>query len=288
GVAQRVRLQRKGADCDVLTMTATPIPRSLALTIYGATDISAIDEMPPGRLPVDTRHFKRAKRETMYRFVRERVAAGEQAYIVCPLIDESETVEAAAATSLVEELRAGPLADARIEMLHGRMSIDQKDAVMKSFKTGEIDVIVGTTVVEVGIDVPNATIMVIEEAGRFGLAQLHQLRGRVGRGGGRAYCFLVDDAKTDTARARIDIVKNTTDGFKIAEEDLRMRGPGEITGMRQSGYSSLRLADISSDMRLVESAREYAFRIISADPELVAPKHAAFRRVIETARVHDT
>jgi ATP-dependent DNA helicase RecG len=286
GVAQRARLQEKGTDCDVLTMTATPIPRSLALTVYGATDISAIDEMPPGRLPVDTKHFKRKKRDDMYRFISERAAAGEQAYVVCPLVDESEKVEAAAASSLIDELSDGPLADVRLGLLHGRLAIDKKDAVMHAFKNGDLDVIVGTTVVEVGIDVPNATIMVIEEAGRFGLAQLHQLRGRVGRGSAKSYCFLVDDLKTETARDRIALIKSTTDGFKIAEEDLRMRGPGDLAGFQQSGYSSLRIADLSSDMRLLETAREEAIKIIETDPDLTRPEHESLHLSIQNRTVH--
>jgi len=277
GVTQRARLQQKGVASDVLTMTATPIPRSLALTVYGATDVTAIDEMPPGRLPVETRYVAEKKRKDMYRFVQERVAGNEQAYVVCPRIDESDKSDLSAATELFEELSRGTLADVRVGLLHGRLDIDEKDAVMHAFAAGEIDVLVGTTVIEVGIDVPAATVMVIEEAGRFGLAQLHQLRGRVGRGSAQSYCFLVGKLKTDTARARIRILRETNDGFRIAEEDLRMRGPGELAGFRQSGYSNLRIADLVRDIRLVESAREEAVRLIERDPELALPEHRRLR-----------
>jgi len=286
GVAQRVRLQQKGAVCDVLTMTATPIPRSLALTVYGATDVTAVDEMPPGRQPVETKYVSRKKRVDMYRFVRECAGRKEQVYVVCPRIDESGKSELAAATELFEELDDGPLADVRVGLLHGRLPIDEKDAVMRAFVRGEIDVLVGTTVIEVGIDVPAATVMVVEEAGRFGLAQLHQLRGRVGRGPAKSYCFLVGALKTDAARKRIEILRETNDGFRIAEEDLRMRGPGELAGHRQSGYSSLQIADLARDMWLVETARDEAVRLIETDPELSRPQHRILRARVDGTRIH--
>jgi len=286
GVAQRVRLQQKGVACDVLTMTATPVPRSLALTVYGATDITAIDEMPPGRRPVETKHVSQTKRDDMYRFVRNRVERNEQAYVVCPLIDESGKSELTAATKLFEELCRGALSDVRVGLLHGRLSIDEKDAVMHAFVRGEIDVLVGTTVIEVGIDVPAATVMVVEEAGRFGLAQLHQLRGRVGRGSAKSYCFLVGALKTDTARKRIEILRETNDGFRIAEEDLRMRGPGEMAGFRQSGYSNLQIADLARDIRLVETARHEAIRLIETDPDLSLPRHRSLRERLAGAQVY--
>ena len=286
GVAQRVRLQQKGAACDVLTMTATPIPRSLALTVYGATDVTAIDEMPPGRQPVETKYVSRKKRDDMYRFVRECAGRKEQVYVVCPRIDDSKKSELAAATELFEELDNGPLADVRVGLLHGRLPIDEKDAVMHAFVRGEIDVLVGTTVIEVGIDVPAATVMVVEEAGRFGLAQLHQLRGRVGRGSAKSYCFLVGALKTDVARKRIEIMGETNDGFRIAEEDLRMRGPGELAGLRQSGYSTLQIADLARDIRLVETARDEAVRLLETDPDLSEPQHRILRERVDSSPVY--
>jgi ATP-dependent DNA helicase RecG len=286
GVAQRVRLQQKGAVCDVLTMTATPIPRSLALTVYGATDVTAIDEMPPGRQPVETKYVSKKKRDDMYRFVREHASRKEQVYVVCPRIDDTEKSDLAAATKLFEELNGGLLADVRVGLLHGRLPIDEKDAVMHAFVRGEIDVLVGTTVIEVGIDVPAATVMVVEEAGRFGLAQLHQLRGRVGRGSAKSYCFLVGDLKTDAARKRIEIMRNTNDGFRIAEEDLRLRGPGELAGLRQSGYSNLQIADLARDIRLVETARDEAVRLLETDPDLSEPQHRILRERVEDIPVY--
>jgi len=286
GVAQRARLLEKGNSCDVLTMTATPIPRSLALTVYGATDVTAIDQMPPGRLPVRTKHVTEKKRDDMYRWVRDRAAQGDQAFIVCPRIEDSDKSDAAAATKLFDELRRGPLETVRVGLLHGRLPIDERDAVMQAFTRGEIDVLVGTTVVEVGIDVPAATVMVIEEAGRFGLAQLHQLRGRVGRGPAKSYCFLVGAARTDVARKRIELIEATNDGFRIAEEDLRMRGPGELAGLRQSGYSSFRIADLARDIRLVETAREEAERLLETDPDLTDSRHSRLRARTDATQVH--
>ena len=286
GVDQRVRLQEKGSVCDVLTMTATPIPRSLALTVYGATDVAAIDQMPPGRQPVETKYVSKKKRDDMYRFVRECAGRKEQVYVVCPRIDDSKKSELVAAAKLFEELNDGLLAGVRVGLLHGRLPIDEKDAVMHAFVRGEIDVLVGTTVIEVGIDVPAATVMVVEEAARFGLAQLHQLRGRVGRGSVKSYCFLVGDLKTDTARKRIEIMRETNDGFRIAEEDLRLRGPGELAGLRQSGYSSLQIADLARDMMLVETARDEAVRLLETDPGLSEPQHRTLRERVEDVPVY--
>lgn len=274
GVVQRNRLHEKGACPDILHMTATPIPRTLAITVYGGMDISVIDELPPGRLPVITRRMPPGKIPGLYEYLREQAAAGRQTYVVCPLVEESEKREDL--TPVIrhfEELSAGPLAGLRTELLHGRLDASEKDAIMHRFKGGAIDVLFSTTVIEVGIDVPAATTMIIEDAAQFGLTQLHQLRGRVGRGSDQSYCFLLGQPKTKEGRRRLEILCAHNSGFDIAEADLEMRGPGEFYGVRQAGLSDLRVADLIRDVRLLDHARRDAQSILERDPRLSAPEY---------------
>lgn len=262
GVMQRLKMVRKGITPDVLVMTATPIPRTLALTMYGDLDTSVIDELPPGRKPIVTKHVTEAKVEQVYSFIRREVDAGYQAYVVYPLIDESESMSMKAASKMHEHLSKIVFPDLKVGLLHGKLSPDEKESVMRQFKAGEIQILVATTVIEVGVDVPNATVMVIEQAERFGLAQLHQLRGRVGRGGQQSYCILVTGKLNDVGRERIRTMVDSTDGFKIAEMDLKLRGPGEFFGTRQSGMPGLHFANLIRDQEFLESARDEAQRII--------------------------
>lgn len=291
GVTQRAALRRKGERPDVLVMTATPIPRTLALTLYGDLDVSVLDELPPGRAPVKTYHRSSSRRPDVYEFVRKRIADGQQAYIVCPLVEESDRLQAEAATKLAGRLREGPLRGLRVDVLHGRMKVDERDAVMRALREGAIDVLVATTVIEVGIDVPNATVMVIEDADRFGLSQLHQLRGRVGRGAHQSYCILIADPKTDEAEARLHVMTETTDGFRIAEQDLELRGIGELlgehrqAGLRQHGASDLRVANLIRDHAWLEQAREEAAALLADDPyvddpDLSRPEHRGIARAL--------
>ncbi len=293
GVMQRSALrQRGGENPHALLMSATPIPRTLSLTLYGDLDISTLDELPAGRQEVRTRLVSQEHRADAYEFVRGQVREGRQAFVVCPLIDESTTLEVKAATDEYERLSAQVFPDLKVGLLHGRMSSRDKDRVLRSFSDGLLDVLVTTAVVEVGIDVPNATIMLIEGAERFGLAQLHQFRGRVGRGEHRSYCFLLSsETQTHTARERLHALTTTHDGFKLAEIDLQLRGPGDFFGTRQSGLPALRMAQFS-DRGLLESARDLAMRISDRDPELKAPEHSALaaqvaRFIDRTAEVSD-
>ncbi len=269
GVLQRSTLKAKGYALDVLVMTATPIPRTLALTVYGDLEVSVIDEMPPGRTPVATRLFFESRRNEVYRLIEEELAKGRQAYVVYPLVAETEKSDLKAATEMAALLQQNVFPRHRVGLLHGRMKGDEKEAVMRSFQDGAVQVLVSTTVIEVGVDVPNATVMVIEHPERFGLAQLHQLRGRVGRGGHESRCLLMGPRMfTDETRDRLNSFVRTNDGFRIAEEDLRLRGPGEFFGTRQSGLPDLRAANIIRDADLLEAARADAFGIVEADPEL--------------------
>lgn len=275
GVEQRDVLKQRASEGvpDVLVMTATPIPRTAALLVYGDLDLSILGTMPSGREPVMTEVLVRDSNEPAraYERVRAEVAAGHQAYVVCPLVEGSEKIEAKAATERAEELRAGELAGLRIGLLHGQMPAADKEAVMESFRARELDVLVATTVIEVGVDVPNATVMVIEDAQRFGLAQLHQLRGRVGRGGGASWCHLIADTTTADAAARMEAMAETTDGFVLAERDLEIRGSGQVFGERQSGQRvdrHLRLARLPRDEKYVAFARSTAEALLDADPDL--------------------
>jgi len=271
GLHQRTALQRKGGEADVLIMTATPIPRTLALTYYGDLDVVVLDELPKGRQPITTRTVRSAaQRDAAYELVRDEVAAGRQAFVVCAAIDEGNRTQAKAAETEAERLATEVFPDLRLELLHGRMRPKEKEAIMERFRAGESDLLISTTVIEVGVDVPNATVMLIENAERFGLAQLHQLRGRIGRGEHPSTCVLFDESDDDNAeaRARVDAMIRTTDGFELADEDLRMRGEGTLFDTRQSGMPDLRLARLADDMPLVARARARAFALIDDDPAL--------------------
>jgi len=281
GVEQRARLKAKGERPDLLVMTATPIPRTLALTLYGDLDISVLDELPPGRRPVKTVARTEAKRREIFAFLHKQVAEGRQVYVVYPLVEESEAIDLRAATDMAGHLQREVFPDLVIGLLHGRLGFEDKDAIMRRFKDGEIHVLVSTTVIEVGIDVPNASVMLIEHAERFGLSQLHQLRGRVGRGPWKSYCILLTGTSLgQEARRRIDAMVATTDGFRIAEADLELRGPGEFFGTRQSGLPEFRVADLLRDGPLLEEARREAQMIIAADPELRDPAHRGLREAL--------
>jgi ATP-dependent DNA helicase RecG len=281
GVAQRARLKAKGEHPDVLVMTATPIPRTLALTVYGDLDVSVLDELPPGRKPVVTVARTDGRRPQIYAFLREQVAGGRQIYVVYPLIEESEAIDLKAATDMAAHLQKDVFPDLVVGLLHGRLAFADKDAIMQRFKAGEIHVLVSTTVIEVGIDVPNASVMLIEHAERFGLSQLHQLRGRVGRGEWKSYCILLAAGKLgDDAERRLQAMVETSDGFKIAEVDLQLRGPGEFFGTRQSGLPEFRVADLLRDAALLEDARRDALAIVAADAELRAPEHRGLRQAL--------
>ena len=271
GVHQRVQLKEKaeGPEPDLLIMTATPIPRTLSMTLYGDLDVTVLDEMPQGRIPVKTTLVapgSPAERK-VYDLIRAEVAAGRQAFVVCPLVEDSEKLQAASATAEHERL-SGVFSDLRVGLIHGQMRSGEKEAVMGGMRAGTIDVLVATTVIEVGIDIPNATVMVIEDADRFGLSQLHQLRGRVGRGGHPSHCFLIAAPTTPEGAARLEAMASTTDGFRLAEEDLRIRGQGTVFGARQAGMADLRIADILRDVEILVEARREAFALVAADPEL--------------------
>jgi ATP-dependent DNA helicase RecG len=279
GVEQRKALSAKGESPDVLLMTATPIPRSLALTLYGDLDLSLIDERPPGRRPVSTGLRRESARGRVLQFIDRQVEAGRQGYIVYPVIEESEKVDLKAATTMYEMLASGPFANRRLALLHGRIPGEERDDVMRRFRDGEVDVLVATTVIEVGIDVPNATVMLIEHPERFGLSQLHQLRGRVGRGAEESFCILLGDVSPETAE-RLEAFVRTDDGFEIAREDLRLRGMGDLFGERQSGVPTFRIADPIRDEELNERARAAAGKLLERDPGLERPEHAGLRRVL--------
>jgi ATP-dependent DNA helicase RecG len=269
GVSQRRDLVRKGVLPDVLVMTATPIPRTLALTAYGDLDVSVIDELPPGRVPPRTRIVTRGKSGLAYGKARDEAKHGRQSYVVFPLVEESEEIDADAAEEGYERLAKGPLSGLRVGLVTGRTPAAERDATMDAFRAGALDVLVGTTVLEVGLDVSNATVMVVENAERFGLSTLHQLRGRVGRGGAQSFCFLVAAGRlSEEARARLSVMEETHDGFRIAEEDLRLRGPGEYFGTRQHGLPEFRIADLVRDHEVLKQAREDAFALVERDPRL--------------------
>lgn len=275
GVNQRANLAMKGEEVHTLVMSATPIPRTLALMIYGDLDISVLDELPPGRQTVrtdvvDSRYHKR-----IYTFIKKQIAAGNQAYIVCPLVEEGENTDMISAEKYAEELANGDFKGINIGLLHGKMKPAQKENVMRAFADGDVKLLVATTVIEVGVDVPAATVMVIENAERFGLSQLHQLRGRVGRGKAQSYCILVSDSKSDTAIQRLKTMKKYSDGFKIADEDLKLRGPGDFFGNRQHGLPDLKIADMLEDMETLKKCRQCADRILAEDFNLDLPKYKA-------------
>jgi len=282
GVVQRGLLKKKGGNPDVLVMTATPIPRTLAMTIYGDLDISLIDEMPPGRMPVETRVFPESARNRVYRIVEEEVKKGRQVFIVYPLVEESEKLDLRDATQMAEHLQKDVFPGFRIGLLHGRMKSDGKEAIMGEFKERAIHILVATTVIEVGIDVPNASVMVVEHAERFGLSQLHQLRGRIGRGQYPSKCILLAQYRSsEEAKIRLRAMEQTNDGFKIAEQDLELRGPGEFFGIRQSGLPDFRVAHLIRDTPILIEARREAFRLVQGDPDLEKPSHSALKDVLK-------
>ena len=295
GVAQRAALAAKGDSPHVLVMSATPIPRTLALIIYGDLDVSVIDELPPGRTPVETYVVREDKRERMYNFVRRLVGEGRQVYIICPAVEENAegtmqnaewegdgpVLDLKAVTTYAKQLQTEVFPDLRVDFLHGKMKPKEKESVMAAFAAGETQVLVSTTVIEVGVDVPNAALIIIENAERFGLSQLHQLRGRVGRGKHQSYCVLITNTRSVEAMQRLRTLASTTDGFKISEEDLKLRGPGDFFGSRQHGLPQMKLADLAGDMRLLSEAQASARRLLMADPTLSQPEN---RPVLERVR----
>lgn len=285
GVVQRAELKRKAAEGltpDTLIMTATPIPRTLSMTVFGDLDVSVIDELPPGRTPIKTRIMREKDREKAYNLVRRELARGGQAYIVYPLVEESEELELKDATNMREHLDTEVFPDHRVGLLHGRMKSAEKESVMREFKDRELDILVATTVIEVGVDVPNATVMLIEHAERFGLSQLHQLRGRVGRGERESHCLLLAQwTKSEDTYRRLQVMEATTDGFRIAEEDLKIRGPGDFLGTRQSGLPDFRISFALGDLRTMKAAREEAFHYLKANPTLTGPEGERMREVLK-------
>ena len=280
GVGQRAALAAKGDHPHLLVMSATPIPRTLALLIYGDLDVSVIRELPSGRQPVRTMAIGSDKRLRALGFIKKQIDAGRQAYIVCPLIEENGS-ELVSAQEYVEKLKDTPLAPCTSAILHGRMKAREKEALMRAFRNGEISLLVATTVVEVGVDVPNATVMMIENAERFGLSQLHQLRGRVGRGAYESYCILVSDHKGEENRRRLHTMVTMQNGFDVAQEDLKLRGPGDFFGRRQHGLPDLRIADLLTDMKTLESARKAAEQLLKEDPALSLPEHRALGESVQ-------
>lgn len=282
GVNQRGRLTSKSENPDVLVMTATPIPRTLALILYGDLDISIIDELPPGRKPIETLAIEKRKREFYYMSkVRSEIEKGRQVYVVCPLVEESETLDLKSASEVYDELRYDFFKDLRVGLLHGKMKASEKDQVMEAFKNHELDILVSTTVIEVGVNVPNASLMIIENAERFGLAQLHQLRGRVGRGSEKSYCTLIYGSKTEICRHRMAIMEETNDGFKISEKDLELRGPGDFFGTRQHGLPELRVANLFKHMKILRLVQKEAREIYAQDPALRVKDNEGIRLKIE-------
>ena len=285
GVTQRSALSAKGGRPHVLVMSATPIPRTLALIIYGDLDISIMNERPPGRQEVDTFLISEDKRKRMQGFIRRQVQEGHQVYIVCPAVEASETEGASElknVTAYAKQLQTEVFPDLRIGLVHGKLSAKAKEAAMAAFSAGETDILVATTVIEVGVDVPNATLMVIENADRFGLSQLHQLRGRVGRGKSKSYCVLLSANRSSETRQRLKALCATNDGFKIAEKDLELRGPGDFFGSRQHGLPQLQVADLAGDTRVLAEAKEAAEALLADDPELEKPENQPVLNHIRT------
>jgi ATP-dependent DNA helicase RecG len=285
GVLQRSALRQKGVSPHVLVMSATPIPRTLALTLYGDLDISVIDEMPPGRQEIMTRLGGSENRRKAYQFVHDKIKAEQQAFVICPLVEESEAIDAKAAVTEHERLSRDIFPQFNLGLLHGRMSSTEKEDVMRKFRDGDYNILVSTSVVEVGIDVPNATVMLIEGADRFGLSQLHQFRGRVGRGDKKSYCILLAEKPSSEAMERLQIMEQTSDGFRLAEEDLRLRGAGEFFGTRQSGLPDLRMARLS-DTPILEQARAEAIELFKDDPYLEKPEHALLLKEVSKLWAH--
>lgn len=281
GVNQRSALRQKGFNPHILVMSATPIPRTLALTVFGDLDLSILDELPPGRTPIKTKWLEPKERERAYSFIHKQVREGRQAFVICPLIEESEAIDARAAVEEYENLRTQIFPDLRVGLVHGKLRPAEKEGVMESFRAGELDILVATSVIEVGIDVPNATVMLIEGADRFGLAQLHQFRGRVGRGAHQSFCMLLAEKSGSTSDERLQVIEGTQDGFKLAEADLLLRGPGEFFGTKQSGLPDLKVAQLT-DVILLEQARHVAETIFARDSKLQFPEHQMLKKGIRT------
>lgn len=280
GVRQRAKLSAKGNSPDILIMTATPIPRTLALILHGDLDVSVIDELPPGRKKIKTYVRTEKDRENIYSFVEDEIAKGRQIYIVCPLVEESETLNLTSATELYEKLKETEFKGKRVELLHGKMKPREKDEVMINFKNGEIDILVSTTVIEVGVNVPNASIMIIENSERFGLAQLHQLRGRIGRGQYQSYCILMNEGRGKISKERMKIMEQTNDGFLISEKDLEIRGPGEFFGIRQHGLPELKITKLPRDMKILSAVQETCLKLLESDPELSKLEHKELKKKV--------
>lgn len=278
GIQQRAILRQKGQTPDCLVMTATPIPRTLAMTVYGDLDISTIRELPRGRFPISTVWIRKEDSKQAYKFVREQVDKGRQAYIVYPLIKRTPALELRAASEMYARLRQDEFADYSLGLIHGQLRPKDKEKIMRGFKNHKIDILVSTTVIEVGIDIPNASVMVIEHAERFGLSQLHQLRGRIGRGPHPSYCILISEPKTEKAKLRLEAMLSTSDGFRLAEQDLDIRGPGQFFGPAQHGLPELRIGNIVRDMELMELARKQAFSLVNSDPHLKSQQHLLIRK----------
>lgn len=281
GVGHRDSLTKKGINPDVIVMTATPIPRTLALILYGDLDISIIDELPPGRKEIETYAVGSDMRSRVYKFIEKQIDQGRQAYIVCPLIEESESLTIESATELYNELKDNVFKEYRVGLLHGRMAAKEKDSIMEGFKSHEIDILVSTTVIEVGVNVPNSSIMLVTNAERFGLAQLHQLRGRVGRGEYQSYCILINEGNSKISRERMRIMQDSTDGFKISEKDLELRGPGEFFGTKQHGLPELKVANLFSDMKILKIAQNDAMELLKRDPNISNDENLALAKQID-------
>jgi ATP-dependent DNA helicase RecG len=288
GVDQRAALRQKGPSANgeansphLLIMSATPIPRTLALSLYGDLDMSVLDEMPPGRQEIKTRWLRASERERAYNFIRRQTAEGRQAYIIYPLVEESDSIDAKAAVEEFERLKSEVFPNRRVGLIHGRLRSEEKDTAMRAFATHETDMLVATSVIEVGVDVPNSTVIVIEGADRFGLAQLHQFRGRVGRGEHQSYCILIAEDVSNEAEQRLAALEATNDGFVLAERDLELRGPGEFFGHRQSGLPELRLASLLHDIEVLKMVQEDAAALFDSDPELALPEHQLLRESVE-------
>lgn len=281
GVRQRSIIAKKGENPDVLVMSATPIPRTLALILYGDLDISIIDELPPNRKKIDTFAVTKAMEQRVNNFIRKQIEEGRQAYIVCPLVEENEEIDAKAVLELAERYKTEVFPELRVEYLHGKMKPKEKDAIMQEFKEGNIDILISTTVIEVGVNVPNASIMVVENAERFGLAQLHQLRGRVGRGEYQSYCILKYQGNSDVIRQRMKTMQETNDGFVIAEKDLELRGSGEFFGTRQHGIPEFKIANLFQDMPILKVVQELAIKIEQEDPKLELEKNELLKKLVE-------
>ncbi|MEE1074692.1 MAG: ATP-dependent DNA helicase RecG [Acutalibacteraceae bacterium] len=281
GVAQRGKLSSKGENPHTLVMSATPIPRTLGLIIYGDLDISIIDEYPKGRQRIDTYFVDTSYRQRIYKYIKKFLDSGRQGYIVCPLVEENETLDITPAVEYYEALQKNEFRDYRLGLLHGKMSAKDKEKVMRQFSEGEINLLIATTVIEVGIDVPNAVIMVIENAERFGLSQLHQLRGRIGRGEYKSDCILISDSKSGETAKRLNVIKNTSDGFKIADADLELRGPGDFLGSRQHGLPDMKIADLFADRDTLHRAGKEVEWLLKTDPKLRESQNAALREEIK-------